>query len=134
MPIPDNYQGNRRRPIRLKSHDYSQAGGYFVTMCTQARACRFGVVEDGMVRLNEAGRMIQAIWEEMPARYVGLSMDAFVVMPNHLHGIVILVGAPVPAPARIARLAQGSHRRLPLLKNLRRQRYRCLTWSRDSRR
>lgn len=77
---------HRRRSIRLKGHDYSRTGAYFVTICTQDRACLFGDVVAGDMRLNEAGRMIQSIWDEMPAFYPGVDTDAFVVMPNHVHG------------------------------------------------
>jgi putative transposase len=86
-----------RRSIRLKGYNYSQAGAYFITICTQGRECLFGQVVDGTMRLNDAGQMIQAIWQEIPNYYSGVAVDAFVVMPNHIHGIIILVGA-VPHP------------------------------------
>jgi hypothetical protein len=81
---------HRRRSIRLKGYDYSQAGVYFVTICTQGRACLFGEVVDGEMRLNDAGRMVVAEWERLPALFPNVVLDAFVVMPNHIHGIVIL--------------------------------------------
>ncbi|MDF9392115.1 MULTISPECIES: transposase [Methylococcus] len=83
----------QRRSIRLKDYDYSQAGAYFVTMCTQNRACLFGDVIDGAMRVNDAGRMVQTVWDELPLHYVGVELDTFVVMPNHVHGIIVLVGA-----------------------------------------
>jgi REP element-mobilizing transposase RayT len=76
--------------MRLKGYDYSQAGAYFVTICTQGRACLFGEVVDGEMRLNDAGRMVVAEWERLPALFPNVVLDAFVVMPNHIHGIVIL--------------------------------------------
>jgi len=79
-----------RRSMRLKGYDYSQAGAYFVTICTQGRACLFGEVVDGEMRLNDAGRMVVAEWERLPALFPNVVLDAFVVMPNHIHGIVIL--------------------------------------------
>lgn len=86
-------QKHHRRSIRLKGYDYSRVGAYFITICTQDRACLFGDVADGEMQLNDAGRMIQSVWNEMPAFYPGVDTDEFVVMPNHVHGIVALVGA-----------------------------------------
>lgn len=97
---------HHRRSIRLKGYDYTQPGGYFVTTCTQDRACLFGEVVDGKMRLNEAGRMVQAVWEEIPVHYAGVAIDAFVVMPNHIHGIVVLVGA-TPCGRPLSGQAQG---------------------------
>jgi len=84
---------HRRRSIRLKGYDYHQPGAYFVTICTQDRACLFGDVVEGEIRLNDAGRMVHDVWNELPNHYPGIVIDAFVVMPNHIHGIIILVGA-----------------------------------------
>ena len=81
-----------RRSIRLRGYDYSQAGAYFVTICVQDRACVFGNVVDGRMCLNAAGLMVRGVWDELPCYYAGVGIDAFVVMPNHVHGIVILSG------------------------------------------
>ena len=92
-----------RRSIRLKDYDYSQLGAYFVTLVTQDRSCLFGDVVDGAVQLNDAGRMVEAVWDDLPRRFPGIDLDAFVVMPNHVHGIIVIVGAvgapPADAPA-----------------------------------
>ncbi|MDD3554241.1 MAG: transposase [Deltaproteobacteria bacterium] len=87
-----------RRSIRLKGYDYAQAGAYFVTICTQGRACLLGDVVDGDIRLNDAGRMIESVWNDLPTFYPGVATDEFVVMPNHVHGIIVIVGA---APQRL---------------------------------
>ncbi len=84
---------HHRRSIRLQGYDYSQAGAYFVTLCTQNRECLFGDIVNGDMRLNDAGRMVQAVWDEIPAHYPGIDIDAFIVMPNHIHGIIVIVGA-----------------------------------------
>ncbi|MCC6728750.1 MAG: transposase [Chthonomonadales bacterium] len=84
---------HHRRSIRLKGYDYVQAGAYFVTICAQNQAFLFGAVVNSEMRLNEAGRMIQSVWDAIPAFYPGVGIDEFVVMPNHVHGIVVLVGA-----------------------------------------
>lgn len=81
-------QRHHRRSIRLTGHDYAQAGPYFVTICTQDRTCWFGEVADGIMHLNEAGRVAAAIWSDLPARFPGVATDAYVVMPNHIHGII----------------------------------------------
>ncbi len=84
---------HHRRSIRLKGYDYAQAGAYFVTVCTQDRACIFGDVVDGVMYPNDAGRMVQTVWDELSVFYPDVDTDGFVVMPNHIHGIVVLVGA-----------------------------------------
>ena len=94
---PDRHQ---RRSIRLKGYDYAMAGAYFVTISTQDRVCVFGDVVEGIMRLNEAGRMVSAVWDALPTRFPCLGLDAFVVMPNHIHGIIVFatrmsVGAPL---------------------------------------
>jgi putative transposase len=97
---------HHRRSIRLKEYDYTQAGAYFVTVCTQGQACLFGEVVDGEMRVNYAGRMVIAEWEMLPKRFPNVVLDAFVVMPNHVHGILVItdvipVGAGSPCPYRI---------------------------------
>ncbi len=84
-----------RRSIRLKDYNYAQAGVYFVTICAQNRACLFGEIVDGVMQLNDAGQMIQSVWDELPPYYRGVDIDACTVMPNHIHGIIVLtvVGA-----------------------------------------
>ncbi len=88
-----DHEKHHRRSIRLRGYDYSQVGAYFVTICTQDRVCSFGDIADGEMQLNDVGRMIQSVWNELPVSYSGVETDEFVVMPNHIHGIVILVGA-----------------------------------------
>ena len=90
----DPVKSSRRRSPRLDSYDYSTPGAYFVIQGVQERCCLFGKVSEDRVHLNDAGSMVQQIWEEMPEHYPGVQIDAYVVMPNHIHGIVILnVGA-----------------------------------------
>ncbi len=84
-----------RRTIRLRAYDYTTPGAYFVTVCTQDQAHLFGDVVDGGMRLNDAGRMIIDIWESLSDRFPTIRLDAFVVMPNHVHGIIVIVGAPL---------------------------------------
>jgi putative transposase len=82
MPYDPNK--HHRRSIRLQGYDYSQAGAYFVTMCTQNRELLF--VADEVVD------MIQRWWNKLPEKFPGVETDAFVIMPNHSHGIIVTVG------------------------------------------
>ena len=84
---------HHRRSIRLRGYDYSSAGAYFVTMCAQNRELLFGDIVEGSMILNGAGMMVQTVWDEIPSHYPGIEIDEFIVMPNHLHGIIIIVGA-----------------------------------------
>ena len=87
-----------RRSIRLKGYDYTQVGAYFVTVTVRGRLALFGEVVDGVMRLNGAGEMAHAVWLGMPGRFPFVEMDAFVVMPDHVHGIVVIRGDGVRAP------------------------------------
>ena len=74
-----------------------------MTVVVQARLLLFGDVVDGKMRLNQAGEMVKRVWDELPDRFPNIEMDAFVVMPNHIHGIIVVVGAPlVGAPSLAA--------------------------------
>jgi REP element-mobilizing transposase RayT len=83
----------------LQGYDYSQAGAYFITICAQNRERLFGDIMDGKMALNDAGTMIQTVWGEIPFHYTGTEIDEFVVMPNHIHGILV-IGAVVGATPR----------------------------------
>jgi len=83
---------HHRRSIRLRGFDYSEPGHYFVTVCTRDRLPLFGEILGGEMRLNDAGQMVTDVWQELPQRHAGVTVDAFVVMPNHVHGIVVLLG------------------------------------------
>ena len=80
------------RPRRLREYDYAQDGAYSVTVCTEWRVHLFGRVVDGGMELNAAGRAVEAVWHELPMHYPHVELDVFVVMPDHVHGIVVLVG------------------------------------------
>jgi len=106
MISPDQH----RRSIRLTDYNYTTAGAYFVTIVTQERKCLFGQIADGELVLNDAGRMVQTVGNELPNHYAGVECDAFIVMPNHIHGVISLVRAgPCTRPA-----GKGQPRGLPL--------------------
>ena len=94
--MTDNPEIHRRRSLRLKGYDYTQAGAYFVTITIQGRLCLFGEVVSEEMRLNEAGVMAYKVWAALPHRFPVIEINAFVVMPNHLHGIII-INQPVGA-------------------------------------
>ena len=78
----------RRQSIRLKDYDYSQPEFYFVTVCVQNRECLLGEVKKGKMRLNEAGQIVHTAWNQLIKRFSGIELDEFIVMPNHVHGII----------------------------------------------
>jgi REP element-mobilizing transposase RayT len=88
-----NMRDKHRRSIRLQGYDYNQAGAYFVTIVAQDRRCLFGDVADGKMQLNAAGQMIQMVWNELSTHYPNVDTDLFVVMPNHVHGVIVLVAS-----------------------------------------
>lgn len=79
-----------RRSIRLRNYDYTQSGAYFITICTQDRIHLFGEITGGEMSLNEFGEIVRNEWLRTPKLRPNVEMDAFVVMPNHFHGIIIL--------------------------------------------
>jgi REP-associated tyrosine transposase len=81
---------HHRHSIRLRGCDYGQVGAYFITICTQDRVCLFGDVVDGEMRLNGAGQIAQEEWLRSAIIRPRVTLDAFVVMPNHIHGIIVL--------------------------------------------
>jgi putative transposase len=83
-------QKHHRHSIRLKGYDYTQTGAYFVTICAWGRKCLFGEVAAGEMVLNENGLIVLAAWEDLSNHYSNVELDAFVVMPNHVHGIIVL--------------------------------------------
>lgn len=98
MPYDPNK--HHRRSIRLKGYDYSQAGAYFVTMCTQQRELLF--VTDDVID------MIQRWWDKLPEKFPGVETDAFVIMPNHTHGIIVVTGEHVGSPQHVGSPRQSA--------------------------
>lgn len=96
-----NPRKHHRRSIRLKNYDYSKTGFYFVTACTNNRRCLFGNVHDKIMILNDAGKIADKCWREIPEHFPNVDLHEYVIMPNHVHGIIeitdgenkIIVGA-----------------------------------------
>lgn len=81
-----------RKKQRLPEFDYSTPGAYFVTICVQGMEYRFGEVCGGDMVLNVAGMTAQKCWLDLPNHYSNCSLDEFVIMPNHVHAILNIVG------------------------------------------
>jgi putative transposase len=80
-----------RRSIRLRGYDYSQVGGYYITIVSSGRECLFGEVVEGNIVLNRFGQIAKTQWERLPRRFHHIELGEFVVMPNHIHGIIYIV-------------------------------------------
>jgi hypothetical protein len=85
---------HHRRSIRLADYDYAQEGAYFVTVCTEGHLCLLADGIDDAIHPNDAGRMVQTTWDELPGHYPGVETNAFVIMLNHIHAIIVLSGPP----------------------------------------
>ncbi len=81
--------GNRRS-IRLQGFDYRNGGRYFVTICTKNRRCTLGDIRNGIMGLSDIGCVVAQYWQEIPRHFPGIECDIFVVMPNHIHGILYM--------------------------------------------
>ncbi len=106
---------HHRRSIRLPHYDYSRRGAYFVTICIRNRECLLGHIGRGEMTLNNAGLVVQSVWNGLPQRYTGIEIDAFVVMPNHIHGIMHIVGAALALPPNPAARKKGAASSAPTL-------------------
>ncbi|WP_417911458.1 transposase [Candidatus Electronema sp. TJ] len=88
--MPFNPDIHHRRSIRLPGYDYTSTGAYFVTICAKERQCLFGAIENGQMRLNDAGLIAEQCWRDIPLHFPHAALDEMVVMPNHMHGIVFI--------------------------------------------
>jgi REP element-mobilizing transposase RayT len=95
--MPYNPQIHHRRSIRLKGYDYSQAGAYFITICCEDRVYRFGEIKIGQIILNEYGEIAYNEWVTLTERFANFELDVFQIMPNHIHGIIVLNDVSVGA-------------------------------------
>jgi putative transposase len=83
-----------RRSIRLKDYDYSQNAAYFVTICTHERECLLGNISGEEMQLNEIGQVVANCWRWLGQQYDYVYMDEWIIMPNHLHGIIVIADEP----------------------------------------
>jgi len=93
-----------RRSIRLRDYDYRSAGAYFVTVCAEGRRCLFGGVGDGSMQLSADGELVRRCWQEVPSHFPAVELDEWQIMPNHLHGILLITQGPASeAPSSLHR-------------------------------
>jgi REP element-mobilizing transposase RayT len=89
--IEQKYQRSRaRKNTRMKKWDYSERGWYFVTICVKNHHCIFGEIQNKIMRLNNWGRIAKECWQKIPKHFPDVEIDEFVIMPNHVHGIVVI--------------------------------------------
>jgi putative transposase len=102
---------HHRQSIRITNHDYSQSGAYFITVCTHQRAHMFGEIIDGRMVLNGAGLIVQNCWHKISTHFSMAFMDEWVIMPNHMHGIIVInnVGAIHESPNEKPRNIRAIH-------------------------
>ena len=117
-----NPRRHNRRSMRLKGYDYSRTGLYFITICCHQQKCLFGDVIDGEMRLNAAGIIAKDCWLSIPDHFPNVVLHQFVVMPNHIHGIIeFTVGAKNFSPQSVHhQLPQSVHRQSPQFTNQKR--------------
>ena len=86
-----------RKSHRLKTHDYFQQGYYLVTICAYNKQEVFGVIENNCMKLNEYGQIAKNAWLDLPNHHENIKLDEFIIMPNHIHGIINVVVGSGPA-------------------------------------
>ena len=98
---PFNYAQDRhhRRSIRLANYDYSLPGAYFITMVAYQRECLFGNIVYGEMQLSPMGQIAEEHWRLIPEHFLHVTLGAYVVMPNHVHGIIIIQGRSDASPS-----------------------------------
>ena len=85
-----NPKVHHRQSIRLRGYDYSQPGAYFITLCTQNRECNLGEIMNGEMKFTVRGFIIDEFWSKIPDHFPNVELDEFIVMPNHVHGIIVI--------------------------------------------
>jgi REP element-mobilizing transposase RayT len=90
MKVKFDPKKHQRRSIRLKGYDYASEGAYYVTIVTQGRQCLFGEIIDGEMYLSRYGEIVQKWWLAIPIHFLNVELGAFIIMPNHGHGIIFI--------------------------------------------
>ncbi len=100
----------QRHSIRLKHYDYAEAGAYFVTVCTCQRESLFGEIAGGTMAINRYGEIARACWLAIPQHFPNVDLDSYIIMPNHMHGILVITDRAHPVGARpVAQDLVGAH-------------------------
>lgn len=100
-------QTHHRHSVRLRGYDYTQPGAYFVTLCTHQRECMFGDITEGVMRLNVLGRVVQTCWQALPQHFHAVELDAFAIMPNHVHAVICIVDRPTSCRGKASPIGSG---------------------------
>ena len=105
---------HHRKSIRLPGYDYSQAGAYYITIVTHQRDCLFGKIENEKMILSDLGKIADECWRAIPDHFPLVELGAYVVMPNHVHGIIVITdngrGAALLRPYTGPDENQNSHK------------------------
>jgi putative transposase len=91
MPYDPNH--HHRRSTRLKGYDYTQEGAYFITICTDRKQWLFGEIQNDVMLLNHYGQIASDCWTETPKHFPHVELDEFIIMPNHMHGIIVITAS-----------------------------------------
>lgn len=110
--MPYDPQRHHRRTLRLRNTTYAARGSYYVTICTQHRRQIFGNVRRRAIVLNDIGRIVSRCWFSLPEHYAHVRLDAFVVMPDHVHGILTFDGTHVEPNQGVDDVSEGVAPRL----------------------
>lgn len=94
--------------MRLPGYDYTAPGAYFVTLCVRGGACVLGEIVSGEMVHSKEGRLVEGCWADLPNHYPHVRLDAFVVMPNHVHGVLVLVDDDHPGMGLVGAGFHGS--------------------------
>lgn len=90
-----NPEEHHRRSIRLKNYDYRQAGCYFITICTNHREMILGKIKFGVMKLNQIGKVVEYCWNQIPEHFPNVVLDDFIMIPNHIHGILGIIDVKI---------------------------------------
>ncbi|HLD93520.1 MAG TPA: hypothetical protein VI703_04915 [Anaerolineales bacterium] len=104
------YDANKhhRRSIRLKGYDYTQAGAYFITLVSWQRECLFGEIRSGEISLNALGSLVDNEWRRLGKRFERVVVDELIVMPNHVHGILVIAAEDLVGAGGVGARQEGT--------------------------
>ncbi len=102
-----------RQSIRLEGYDYRQAGAYFITICVQNMECLLGDIMDGTMVLNHAGQMVKKWWLKLEQKYDNMVLDEYIIMPNHMHGIIVIQNNSVGADPCVSLMFESMRVKYP---------------------
>jgi len=126
-----NPEIHHRRSNRLRNYDYTRAGVYFVTLCTWRRECLLGEIVEGTMVLNEPGSVAASAWTDLSNHYRHIELDAFVIMPNHVHGLIAFCDEPTEKRHGLSEIIRGFKTFSSRSINAIRHNHGCPVWQRN---